>query len=308
MSLKWSGGATFDGASGSGAKEPIYYNIVLESESEQPTDEDSESVHSIQGKETDWAKNSSDTTSHSDWSDGIAMAVEYGVASLSEKENPLGDGSLSSDTDDIMCAAGMVVICDDEPSQFADTSGNSDSPLNVDPEVPRADYWTCVQCKNMKNNPLFRYCEKCYEVRKNFFPPRPRGRKRKRRSSNSAKKRRLTTLSDICEENVVLKSGGDTAGPSNIRTDSGLGSSQEFSCRTEPKCVTDSQKVPGVPSSSNSDICMMCLVNPKNGIFVHGKIGHICCCYKCALKVWTGVRRCPCCNCKVNNVLKAIVL
>lgn len=47
----------------------------------------------------DWAKNSSDTTSHSDWSDGIAMAVEYGVASLSEKENPLGNGSLSSDTD-----------------------------------------------------------------------------------------------------------------------------------------------------------------------------------------------------------------
>jgi hypothetical protein len=47
----------------------------------------------------DWAKDTTDTTSHSDWSDGIAMAVEYGVASLSEKENPLGDGSLSSDTD-----------------------------------------------------------------------------------------------------------------------------------------------------------------------------------------------------------------
>ncbi|PNF13579.1 hypothetical protein B7P43_G18400 [Cryptotermes secundus] len=52
MSFKWSGGATFDGAGGSGAKAPRYYNIVLESESEQPTDEDSESVHSIQGKET----------------------------------------------------------------------------------------------------------------------------------------------------------------------------------------------------------------------------------------------------------------
>jgi hypothetical protein len=40
------------GAGGSGAKPPRYYNIVLESESEQPTDEDNESVHSIQGKET----------------------------------------------------------------------------------------------------------------------------------------------------------------------------------------------------------------------------------------------------------------
>jgi E3 ubiquitin-protein ligase Mdm2 len=107
---------------------------------------------------------------------------------------------------------------------------------------------------------------------------------------------------------VVSKIGGDTAGPSNTRTDSGLGSSQEFSCQTESKCVTDSQEVSGVPSSSDSDMCMMCLVYPKNGIFVHGRVGHICCCYKCALKVWTGVRRCPCCNCKVNNVLKAIVL
>lgn len=107
---------------------------------------------------------------------------------------------------------------------------------------------------------------------------------------------------------MVSKSRDDIAGPSNTRKDSSLGSSQEFSCQTESKCVTDSQEVSGGSSNSNSDMCMTCLVNPKNGIFVHGKIGHICCCYKCALKVWTGVRRCPCCNCKVSNVLKSVVL
>jgi hypothetical protein len=48
---------------------------------------------------TDCAKDTSDTTTHSDWSDGVTMEVEYEVASLSEKENPLGDGTLSSDTD-----------------------------------------------------------------------------------------------------------------------------------------------------------------------------------------------------------------
>lgn len=48
---------------------------------------------------TDYAKDTSDTTTHSDWSDDFKMRVEYEVASLSEKENPLGDGSLSSDTD-----------------------------------------------------------------------------------------------------------------------------------------------------------------------------------------------------------------
>jgi hypothetical protein len=48
---------------------------------------------------TDWAKSTTDTTYHSDSSNGIAMVVEYEVASLSETENPLGDGSLTSDTD-----------------------------------------------------------------------------------------------------------------------------------------------------------------------------------------------------------------
>jgi hypothetical protein len=64
-----------------------------------------------------------------------------------------------------MYAAGMMVLCDDELSMCADSSGNTDSQLAIDPEVPRTDYWTCVQCKNRNNNPLFRYCEKCYKVK-----------------------------------------------------------------------------------------------------------------------------------------------
>jgi hypothetical protein len=107
---------------------------------------------------------------------------------------------------------------------------------------------------------------------------------------------------------VVHNGALDVARPSNIRVVSGLGSSQESSFQAESKCERDSQGVSGVSSSGNSDMCMTCVMNPKNGIFVHGKVGHICCCYKCALKVWTQLRRCPVCNCKVNNVLKAIIL
>lgn len=44
---------------------------------------------------------------------------------------------------------------------FADTE-ESDAP--TDPELGRADYWTCVKCKNRQNNPMYRYCEKCYQV------------------------------------------------------------------------------------------------------------------------------------------------
>ncbi len=51
---------------------------------------------------------------------------------------------------------------------LADTE-ESDGP--TDNELGRADYWTCVKCKNPQNNPMYRYCEKCYQVsRLNGFP------------------------------------------------------------------------------------------------------------------------------------------
>lgn len=49
---------------------------------------------------------------------------------------------------------------------LADTE-ESDAP--TDPELRRADYWTCVKCKNRQNNPMYRYCEKCYQVIKNYL-------------------------------------------------------------------------------------------------------------------------------------------
>lgn len=47
-------------------------------------------------------------------------------------------------------------------SFLADTE-ESDGPTDV--ELGRADYWTCVKCKNRQNNPMYRYCEKCYQVK-----------------------------------------------------------------------------------------------------------------------------------------------
>lgn len=58
--------------------------------------------------------------------------------------------SSSSDSDDFEIFA-----------QDADTE-ESDAP--TDPELGCADYWTCIKCKNQKNNPMYRYCEKCYQV------------------------------------------------------------------------------------------------------------------------------------------------
>lgn len=56
---------------------------------------------------------------------------------------------------------------------------------------------------------------------------------------------------------------------------------------------------------NDSKFCLVCTVSPKNGAFVHGNVSHICCCYRCAIKVWKTTRHCPICQRKVTNVLKA---
>lgn len=53
--------------------------------------------------------------------------------------------------------------------------------------------------------------------------------------------------------------------------------------------------------------CMTCLSQPKDGVFVHSRFLHLCCCYRCAVKIWNKQKRCPVCNCKVNNVQKIFV-
>jgi hypothetical protein len=57
-------------------------------------------------------------------------------------------------------------------------------------------------------------------------------------------------------------------------------------------------------TKSDLGLCMVCLVNPKDGGFVHKRKVHLCCCYKCANLIWKQRKTCPICNGKVMNVVK----
>lgn len=56
---------------------------------------------------------------------------------------------------------------DDDEFIFADTEEDSDG--SIDLELGQADYWKCVKCNNRQNNPMYRYCEKCYQVSEPSF-------------------------------------------------------------------------------------------------------------------------------------------
>lgn len=60
-------------------------------------------------------------------------------------------------------------------------------------------------------------------------------------------------------------------------------------------------------ADSSNGMCMICLTEPKNGAFVHNRFLHVCCCYRCTVKVWNKRKRCPICNSQVKTVLKMFV-
>lgn len=71
--------------------------------------------------------------------------------------------------------------------------------------------------------------------------------------------------------------------------------------KNEKSTVVSEEKKDSV---ENKELCIMCNINPQNGIFIHGNIAHMCSCYKCAIRSWGINKRCPLCNCKARNVLK----
>lgn len=402
----------------------VYFR--LESESSLDSQDDTESVYSIQDKETDVAHDSSCSESEmgsgSELESGAELVtLEYDVASLSSDGDDFPDYT-SSGTEDLNIQAAAegafaAVLLDTSMEPWendGDTSEGSTIFDAFDFEECRRDFWTCLQCKLHNDNPSYRYCEKCFQVRKTFFPPRPKpSRKRKHHEESTDRQRvKLDTLQSCLKElkdnptsntqepgttnsripnlnfeDIVvpqkhLKSTTRDVGSTRTHDvsdsddifdeDDRAESPRKKRCKIdtvdetsknnlipiEPECsssqdsgiavkmsssqeLTDSQASqasiscaesepekstqPLVLNASNlkrhteeaaafdrefeqratrDDMCIMCMTAPKNGIFLHGSIGHMCCCYKCAMRVWRNCKRCPVCNCKVKNVVK----
>lgn len=55
---------------------------------------------------------------------------------------------------------------DDDEYILAETGEDSDG--SIDPELGPADYWHCLKCKNPSNNPMYSFCERCFQVGSKF--------------------------------------------------------------------------------------------------------------------------------------------
>ncbi|XP_026745021.1 E3 ubiquitin-protein ligase Mdm2-like, partial [Trichoplusia ni] len=171
-----------------------------------------ETVFSIQGKETDIARDTSDTdpVGVSDASD-----VEYEPVTEPEDEGPVDDADTTENSDNDIIATQVIEVSvgDDGELQFADSERTSS--YESDSEMDLYDYWNCAQCRAKNNNPLYRYCHKCFKVRKNFFPPRPK-RKRNRDAKTDEIPRTLSQDSGV--DSHLSQEPGDPAPAAPSRT------------------------------------------------------------------------------------------
>lgn len=119
--------------------------------------------------------------SDSSKTEGYAVLdVEYEVASTTDGDD--SGSSASSGTDEFAYEAATAAyyefnalmnrnqdMSDAESDDFilADTEDDTDG--SCDLELGQADYWKCIKCNNKQNNPLYRFCEKCYQVSFKFY-------------------------------------------------------------------------------------------------------------------------------------------
>lgn len=122
-------------------------------------------------------------------------------------------------------------------------------------------------------------------MKKKSLPPRPRANRR------AQKRKRGETDSNEADS-------------TGLSQDSGIGSEDI----KKPKLSnSETEKNDEGLKNESKELCIICNIKPKNGIFLHNKIAHMCCCYECSVKTWKTIKRCPVCNLKISKVIKVFV-
>ncbi|XP_022919646.1 E3 ubiquitin-protein ligase Mdm2-like isoform X2 [Onthophagus taurus] len=317
-------------------KRPKYYHVRLESECSSITSEGEESIHTIQDQETDLARDPSDTDTKSEDSD--YELIEYEVASLEESDGPLeGYLSTSSGSEDILPGLHLdiedvvaAVLGDTSLDAWGYDTGHSSTDEMDDSKPGRqAEFKQCAECKGENDVPQFRLCTSCFQVRKKFYPPRPRRFRKQRSPDLNATSGSAPSSSSSAVNIEKLKScldGISQEGSLPSSQDSGLGGSQEIfelqldkivvpeaaiedtkkRRRSQDENLEKSSKIQkqNDEASTEKELCTVCMQSPRNGAVIHGNTAHVCCCYKCAIKCWKLHKKCPVCNRNIKSVVK----
>ena len=135
---------------------------------------------------------------------------------------------------------------------------------------------TCVECGSRGSYPL-KLCPPCWKTRRDWTGSHIRKRKREPQHSN----KHQIKDSELQTEKAKELSGDAYPEPSKR------------------------EKSPS-NSSRNVDLCLFCCERPRDASFVHGRIGHQVCCYRCAKKTWIKGYRCPVCKRTTEKIIRVV--
>lgn len=288
---------------------------------------DTESIRSCQGYETEFVKDTSDTSS------SPVYNIEYEVTDLEEKKEQFYEdsdddsetqfvvalnhdiGSLSQDSFD------LALLGDSSEENSTSPTSNSD----VDPGLPRSDYLDfekCLLCQTDQKDVSYPYCSSCFTWKKNLFPSRPKkkhkiGKKEKTFNSNINSDTISVRESNEGDQKECNSVQSDNLGQENSLSqgyfeDSGVASSEPQLSEDVVDGPVKRPSTPTEPSTSNSkkltlDMCRVCFAKPENGLFIHLNIAHLYGCYSCAKKIWCHNGGCPICRRKIFKVARLYV-
>ncbi|KOB57991.1 MDM2-like protein, partial [Operophtera brumata] len=199
---------------------------------------------------------------------------------------------------EVSCREGDLVFAD---SERTDSQGS-------DSEIDFHDYWLCA---HMSSQPLSQDSGIAFtHSQESQGPPGTSHSKTQSVLKSTSIKRRSESV-DRLTKRAKYSESSESESESKIKviplakTISDPAITIEDSVITKKIIVNSLKEIERVDAK---ELCVICITEPKSGVFVHGRIAHICCCYKCAKKVWAKAKRCPVCNCKISNVLKAVVM
>lgn len=155
---------------------------------------DTETIYSVQGYETEYCRNTEFESSEEEDMVNVDSEVleEYELPSDDARDENQQFSDSDSEIDDVGIAVLAYTLVQEEledgfwADDDSDTDEENTEEEDLDPECV-SDRWDCLTC-GLKNKPFVRYCGKCWQLRKNWLPDRPKKRKRKPRP----KKRNLT--------------------------------------------------------------------------------------------------------------------
>lgn len=166
---------------------------------------DVESIYSYQGYETAFCRNTEFEESEDEAGDESELFEEYEIADddddVQEQDHSDDDDSVIEDVEVALIA--IHTLCQDDSDFWADDSDTEDQSTDDDPELV-AERWDCLSC-GLRNKPFVRYCGKCWQIRKNWLPDRPKKRRRKRKP-RPRKRSRLRSDSVKSEDANFLQS------------------------------------------------------------------------------------------------------